>query len=50
MMLDYLGEKEKAERIENAVAQVIAEGNVCTYDMGGSSSTTEMAEAIAIAT
>jgi len=50
MMLDYLGEKEKAERIENAVAQVIAEGKVCTYDMGGSSSTTEMAEAIAVAT
>ncbi|HHE51474.1 MAG TPA: isocitrate/isopropylmalate dehydrogenase family protein [Candidatus Acetothermia bacterium] len=50
MMLDYLGEKEMAERIESAVAQVIAEGKVRTYDMGGSSSTTEMAEAIAQAT
>ncbi len=49
MMLDYLDEKEMAERIENAVAQVIAEGKVRTYDMGGSSTTTQMAEAIAAA-
>jgi isocitrate/isopropylmalate dehydrogenase len=49
MMLDYLGESNKAERIEQAVAQVIAEGRVRTYDMGGSSSTTDMSEAIAAA-
>jgi len=49
MMLDYLGEKKLAERIENAVSRVIAEGRVRTYDMGGSASTTEMAEAIAAA-
>ena len=49
MMLDYLGEKEKADKIEHAVAQVIAEGQVCTYDMGGSSTTMEMADAIAAA-
>ena len=49
MMLDYLGEKEKAERIENAVARVIADGRVRTYDMGGLSTTTQMAEAIAAA-
>ena len=30
-----------------AVAEVIAAGEVRTYDMGGSSTTTEMAEAIA---
>ena len=47
MMLDYLGEKDLATRIENAVARVIAEGRVRTYDMGGNSTTTEMAEAIA---
>jgi isocitrate/isopropylmalate dehydrogenase len=29
------------------VAAVIAEGKVRTYDMGGSSTTTEMAEAVA---
>jgi isocitrate/isopropylmalate dehydrogenase len=47
MMLDWLGEKEKAERVEKAVASVITEGKVRTYDMGGSSSTIEMAKAIA---
>jgi len=49
MMLDYLGEREKADKIECAVAQVIAEGRVRTYDMGGNSSTMQMAEAIASA-
>jgi isocitrate/isopropylmalate dehydrogenase len=47
MMLDYLGEKEKAESIDRAIAKVVAEGRVRTYDMGGSSKTSEMAAAIA---
>lgn len=47
MMLDWLGETEKAERIEKATASVIKEGKVRTYDMGGTSSTPEMANAIA---
>ena len=47
MMLDWLGETAKAARLEEAVAAVIAEGRVRTYDMGGSSTTTQMAEAIA---
>ena len=47
MMLDWLGEKEKAARLETATAQVIMDGKVRTYDMGGSASTLEMAEAIA---
>ncbi len=47
MMLDWLGETQKAERLEKAVAEVIAEGKVRTYDMGGSSKTLEMAKAIA---
>ena len=46
MMLDWLGEKEKAEKVEHAVAEVIKEGKVRTYDMGGSNTTLEMAEAI----
>jgi isocitrate/isopropylmalate dehydrogenase len=46
MMLDWLGEKERADRVEKAVAAVIAEGKVRTYDMGGSSSTLDMAGAI----
>ena len=47
MMLDWLGEAEKAARLEAATARVIAEGKVRTYDMGGSASTLEMGEAIA---
>ncbi len=47
MMLDWLGETEKGERLEKAVAAVIAEGLVRTYDMGGSATTLEMGEAIA---
>ncbi len=49
MMLDWLGEKEKAARLEAATARVIAEGKVRTYDMGGSATTLEMGEAIAAA-
>jgi isocitrate/isopropylmalate dehydrogenase len=47
MMLDWLGEKAKGERLEKAVAAVIAEGKVRTYDMGGSASTLDVAKAIA---
>ncbi len=47
MMLEWLHEKEKAAALESAIAAVIAEGRVRTYDMGGSSSTLEMAEAVA---
>jgi len=47
MMLDWLGEKDKAARLEAASAAVIAEGRVRTYDMGGSSTTLEMGRAIA---
>lgn len=46
MMLDWLGEGTLAGRLERAVASVIKEGTVRTYDMGGKSTTTEMAEAI----
>ena len=47
MMLDWLGETDKAAQLEGAVAAVIAEGQVRTYDMGGDSSTLDMARAIA---
>ncbi len=47
MMLEWLGEDEKAGRIEQAVASVIREGVVRTYDMGGSQSTIDLATAIA---
>jgi len=47
MMLDYLGEKEKANRLERAIEEVVKEGKVRTYDMGGDASTLDMAKAIA---
>ena len=47
MMLDWLGETDKGTRLEKATAEVIAEGKVRTYDMGGSATTLEMGEAVA---
>lgn len=47
MMLDWLGETELADKIENATAKVIREGKVRTYDMDGTSTTLEMGQAIA---
>jgi isocitrate/isopropylmalate dehydrogenase len=47
MMLDWLGERDKGCRVETAVAKVIADGKTRTYDMGGSSTTLEMGEAVA---
>jgi isocitrate/isopropylmalate dehydrogenase len=47
MMLDWLGETEKGAALEKATAEVIQEGKVRTYDMGGASTTLEMSEAAA---
>ncbi|MDX9859864.1 MAG: isocitrate/isopropylmalate family dehydrogenase [Rhodospirillales bacterium] len=47
MMMDYLGERDIAQKMEDAISSVLAEGRVRTYDLGGSSSTTDVAEAIA---
>jgi 3-isopropylmalate dehydrogenase len=47
MMLDWLGEGEKGRMVEKAVANIIKEGRVRTYDMGGKATTLEMAQAIA---
>ena len=47
MMLDWLGETEKAARLDAAVAAVVAEGRVRTYDMGGDATTMDMAKAVA---
>ncbi len=46
LMLDWLGEADLAQRLENAIAAVIAEGRVRTYDMGGTSSTLDVAQEI----
>jgi isocitrate/isopropylmalate dehydrogenase len=47
LMLDWLGETERATRLENAVATVIREGRVATYDMGGANSSLDVARAVA---
>jgi 3-isopropylmalate dehydrogenase len=47
LMLDWLGEKESAEKLENAIAAVIKEGKVKTYDMGGDNTSLEVAEEVA---
>ena len=46
-LLDYLGEKRKAEAIFKATEQVIAEGKKVTYDLGGTAKLSEMTNAIA---
>lgn len=47
LMFDWLGEAEMAQRLETAIAKVIKEGKVRTYDMGGNASTLDMAHAVA---
>ncbi|CAD6492238.1 MAG: 3-isopropylmalate/3-methylmalate dehydrogenase [Candidatus Argoarchaeum ethanivorans] len=46
LMLEYLGEKRASENIFTAVNQVIAEGSVLTYDLGGSAKSSEMTREI----
>ncbi len=57
MMLDHIGEADKATRIRNAIAAVVAEGRVRVYDMlklkggpdvikQGAATTTQMTDAI----
>jgi isocitrate/isopropylmalate dehydrogenase len=46
MMLDWLGEPDKAARLEGAIAAVLKEGRARTYDMGGATGTREMGEAV----
>jgi len=47
MMMEYLNGKEEARIIEKAVTEVLREGKVRTYDLGGNSTTEEVGEAVA---
>ncbi|MGD0201659.1 MAG: isocitrate/isopropylmalate dehydrogenase family protein [Bryobacteraceae bacterium] len=47
MMLEWLGEGARAAAVGAAVAEVVARGEVRTYDLGGSATTSQMAEAVA---
>jgi isocitrate dehydrogenase (NAD+) len=46
LMLEHLGERERAARILQALHRVLADGRVRTRDLGGQASTTEFTEAI----
>ena len=46
MMVEYLGEKQAATKIEKAVIEVLKDGKIRTKDLGGSSTTSEMSNEI----
>ncbi len=46
LMMRYLGEREIADRIENAMLDVFREGKVRTRDIGGTANTAEFSNAI----
>jgi isocitrate dehydrogenase (NAD+) len=46
MMLNHIGEKEKAEAIIKAVTKTVSEGDVLTGDLGGNATTDEITNAI----
>jgi isocitrate/isopropylmalate dehydrogenase len=47
MMLDWLGEEQMAGRLEEAIAEVIREGKMRTYDLGGNSTSLDVAREVA---
>jgi isocitrate dehydrogenase (NAD+) len=46
MMLEYIGETQRAERIRAALWRVLEAGAVRTHDLGGTASTTAFTEAV----
>jgi isocitrate dehydrogenase (NAD+) len=46
MMLDHVGEQQRAERIRKAFEGLVAEGKVLTRDLGGTASTDQFTDAI----
>jgi isocitrate dehydrogenase (NAD+) len=46
LMLRHLGEREAADKVENAMFSVFKEGKVRTRDIGGTAKTAEFADAI----
>lgn len=47
MLLDHLGEREASNAVVGAVSDVLEEGEVRTYDLGGDSTTEEVGDAVA---
>jgi isocitrate dehydrogenase (NAD+) len=46
MMLDHIGELDRAERIRNAIVSTIVKDNIRTRDLGGTASTEEFGSAV----
>jgi isocitrate dehydrogenase (NAD+) len=46
MMLDYVGEQEKSNRIRTSLEETVREGTHTTRDLGGNASTLEFADAV----
>jgi isocitrate dehydrogenase (NAD+) len=46
LMLDHLGDPERANRIRNALEATVREGKALTRDLGGSATTEQFADAI----
>jgi isocitrate dehydrogenase (NAD+) len=46
MMLDYLGDRQRADRIRTALTRVLLEKRVRTRDLGGEASTTAFTDAV----
>ena len=46
MMLEHLGEQEAADEVDRAAVEVLKEGKIRTRDLGGTSSTSEVGDAI----
>lgn len=46
MLLEHLGLADESTRIHAALRRVLLDPNTCTYDQGGSASTSEMADAV----
>jgi isocitrate dehydrogenase (NAD+) len=47
MMLDHIGEQDRAQRIRQAIAEVIVRENIRTRDLAGTASTEEFGRAVA---
>jgi len=47
MMLDYLGERGAAARVQESVIRAIRDDEVLTHDLGGQATTSEFASHVA---
>jgi isocitrate dehydrogenase (NAD+) len=46
LLLRHIGRQTEAQRVEDAIRFVLAEGKTVTYDLGGSAGTSDFADAI----